>query len=224
MSNLPEAIFKLGIDIDRLPYEAYNRIDSRIELWRDLFTDPYPYDEEFGTKNNGRSLFMRTDKTAEIRGISKYIVMFGWFDLLEFTEMPTNDFSWTIISKNFLDVVKKLGFTEYRLINLRIIERSQFNNVSDKNPRAYEDDTNVKDLIYDDEMFYGFQVLSEINLLTDDSDVLSNEITWLENIPKIPFFFREKNHGGGLLVNQQARNSLEKAGIRGIRFTEPFGI
>ena len=223
MKNLSETIFKLDSKIGSIPYEAYER-KPKTDLWNDLVTDIRPYDDEFETVSNSQSLFMRTTKTNEIKGIPKNIVMFGWFDLLQLTEMPSNNFAWTIISKNFLNVIKKLRFTDYRLINLRIIERSQFSNVGGENPRKYEDDSAVKDLIYDDDMFYGFQVLPRVRLLTEDSDPDINKIIWREDITDVPFFFRGEKFGSGLMVNQEARDALEKAGIQGIQFKTPFTL
>jgi hypothetical protein len=222
MKKISERIFQLESDISRFPYEAYER-KPETDLWKDLDTDPRPYDEEY-EKNYGESLHGITKYIDEIKNLPKHIVMFGWFDLLKLTEMPNNNFAWTIISKHFLDVVKRLGFNDYCLINIRVLERSQFDNVGGENPRKYEDDNFVKNLIYDDEMFYGFQILPRVSLLTDDSDVHQKKITWREDVSEIPFFFREPRHGSGILVNQEARDALEKAGIQGIEFKPPFSL
>jgi hypothetical protein len=217
-----ERVFKLEAKLQNKPYESYSRINSEIELWRDLFTDVRPYNSEFESTEGDDYLDGLTRYPEQIRDLPKHIVMFGWFDLLEMTEMPTNDFSWTIISAKMLKVVKHLGFTDYNLINLRVIERSQFNNIYGENPRDYEDENAVKNLIYNDEMFYGFQVLPRIPLLTDDSDIRTNKIFWREDITELPHFFLDGKFTGQLMVNQEARDALEKAGIRGIEFLSAF--
>jgi hypothetical protein len=221
MKNLPNQVFKLQRSLESLPYEAYSR-NPESDLWRDLDTDPRPYSLIFESTQGQHFLNGVTNYVDEVKDLPKNIVMFGWFDLLQLTEMPNNDFAWTIISKRFLDVVKGLKFNDYRLINIRILERSQFDNVESKNPRDYEDDKIVKNLIYDDEMFYGFQVLPRIPLLTDDSDIRTNKIFWREDITQLPHFFLDGKFTGQLMVNQEARDALEKAGIRGIEFLSAF--
>jgi hypothetical protein len=123
-------------------------------------------------------------------------------------------------------VVKELGFTDYRLINLRVIDRAQFKNVFDElNIRKYENDDAIQHLRYSDDMFYGFQDLSRASLLTEDSDDtnrMGKRVIWRDDIAELPFFFRESRFPGALLVNQEARDALEKAGIRGIQFTPAF--
>jgi hypothetical protein len=221
MKNLPNQVFKLQRSLESLPYEAYSR-NPESDLWRDLDTDPRPYNLIFESTQGQHFLNGVTNYVDEVKDLPKNIVMFGWFDLLQLTEMPNNDFAWTIISKRFLDVVKGLKFNDYRLINIRVLERSQFDNVESKNPRDYEDDNIVKNLIYDDEMFYGFQVLPRIPLLTDDSDIRTNKIFWREDITELPHFFLDGKFTGQLMVNQEARDALEKAGIRGIEFLSAF--
>jgi hypothetical protein len=223
MNQLVDKVYELDSKLQNKPYEVYSRIDAENDLWRDLWTDPRPYEEEFEAVNDD-SLFLRTDDTEKIDNLPEHIVMFGWFDLLPLTEMPSNDFGWTIISRKFLEVVRSLGFTNYRLIHLRVIDRAQFDNVYSENPRKYEDDNAIKDLIYDDDMFYGFQVLPRVRLLTEDSDPDIKKIIWREDITDIPFFFRGERFASGLMVNQEARDALEKAGIQGIEFKPPFSL
>jgi hypothetical protein len=223
MIAIANRVYALRTDVTALPYEVYDRID-RDTLWMDLWTDNIPYDEEVEEANDGWGLSSVLNRD-EPPILPKHVVFFGWFDLLTETELPSNHLGWTIISKRFLEVVKQLGFTDYRLINLRVLDRAQFENVFDENPRTYEAETAIKDLRHDDEMFYGFQVLPRFALLTEDSDDtnrMGKKVIWREDITELPFFFYESQFPGALLVNQEARDALEKAGIRGIQFTPAF--
>jgi hypothetical protein len=222
IGNIP--VYELSMGFHRIPEEAYSRVDSDT-VWSDLWTDSSQYNPEIEAKNDGWGLSDIIDKNGQMF-LPKHILFFGWFDLLDKTELPSNDLGWTIISKRFLEVVKQLGFIDYRLINLRVIDRAQFENVFDEpNIRKYEDNNAMEGLRYNDDMFYGFQVLSRASLLTDDSDRtnrMGKKVSWREDITELPFFFRENRFPGALLVNQEARDALEKAGIRGIQFTPAF--
>jgi hypothetical protein len=224
MTTLPPmTVFELTHDLNRLPDEAYARVDPDT-LWTDLWTEPHEYNDEVEADNDGWGLSSVLNRD-EAPILPKHIVFFGWFDLLIGTELPSNHQGWTIISKRFLEVVKNLGFTDYRLIHLRVIDRAQFENVFDESPRTYEAETAVKDLRHDDEMFYGFQVLPRVALLTEDSDDtnrMGKKVIWRNDVTETPFFFYESRFPGALLVNQEARDALEKAGIRGIQFSPAF--
>jgi hypothetical protein len=224
MNQISEIVYELNYNIDSKPYEAYSRIDGENDLWNDLWTNVQVYDKEFEPTQGEYYLSGITNYTDPMAILPQKIVMFGWFDLLPLTEMPSDSFGWTIISKKILEVVKNLCFTDYRLIHLRVVDRAQFDNVYSENPRKYEDDNAVKDLIYDDDMFYGFQVLPRVRLLTEDSDPDIKKIIWREDITDIPFFFRGERFASGLMVNQEARDALEKAGIQGIEFKPPFSL
>jgi hypothetical protein len=221
---LKTQVYELNIDISALPYDVYDRIDQDT-IWNDLWTDNSLYDPEVEAANEGWGINSILNWNGEPK-LPKQIIFFGWFDLLEKTELPSNHLGWTIISKRFLGVVKQLGFTHYRLINLRIIDRAQFKNVFDEpNIRKYEDNNAAQHLRHSDDMFYGFQVLSRASLLTEDSDDtnrMGKKVTWRDDIPELPFFFYESRFPGVLLVNQEARDALEKAGIRGIQFSPAF--
>jgi hypothetical protein len=216
--------YELSFGFNSIPEEAYSRVDSDT-LWSDLWTEQNEYDSEVEEANDGwglSSILHRDDPPI----LPKHIIFFGWFDLLDKTELPFNILGWKIISKRFLEVVKELGFTDYRLINLRVIDRAQFKNVFDElNIRKYENDDAIQHLRYSDDMFYGFQDLSRASLLTEDSDDtnrMGKRVIWRDDIAELPFFFRESRFPGALLVNQEARDALEKAGIRGIQFTPAF--
>jgi hypothetical protein len=195
------------------------------DLWTDLWTDRLMYSQEL-RKSNEIDIASVIDEVEVPVGLPDKIVMFGWFDLLQKTELPSNSLSWTIISKRFLDVVKQLGFTKYRLIPIRVIDHTPFEYLADEDVRNYENDLAVQGLTYDDDLFYGFQVLTRVQLLTDDSDFFEDRVVWRDKINplELPYFFREPKSPGRLLVNQEARDALEAASIRGIRFIEPFGI
>jgi hypothetical protein len=218
-------VFKLSQDLTVLSEDVYNRVHPET-LWNDLWSESTSFDAKIQAENDDYSLESLLSRTDEPKGIPAKLIFFGWFDLLDKTELPVNSFGWTIISKRFLEVVKELGFTDYRLIHLRVIERAQFDNIfTEPNIRKYEDDATVQGLRYDDELFYGFQVLPRVRLLTDDSDKtnrMGKKVIWRDDVAELPFFFRESRFLGSLLVNQEARDALEKAGIRGLRFTPAF--
>jgi hypothetical protein len=216
-------VFELYPDLNRLPSEARTRIHPDA-FWHDLWTNPSPYNSEVATANDGWELSDVFDKNGAIQ-LPKHIVLFGWFDLLPLTELPTNNLIWTIISKRFLEVIKQLGFVDYNLINLRVIDSSQFEDIFGKNPREFEENTALHDLCYDDEMFYGFQVRPRVSLLTEDSEDtnrMGKKVIWRDDVSEVPLFFHESHFPGRLLVNQEARDALEKAGIRGLRFSPAF--
>jgi hypothetical protein len=224
MNPVSTKVFELSQSFSAVPEEAYRR-NHPDALWNDLWSDNRPYDDEVEAANDDYSIGSLLARIENPKGLPTQMVFFGWFDLLQNTELPSNRFNWTIISKRFLDVVKQIGFIDYRLVNLRVIERSQFENVFNENPRKYENDTALNGLHYDDEMFYGFQVLPRVSLLTENSDKtnhMGKKVIWCDDINEIPFFFRESRFPGALLVNQEARDALEKAGIRGLQFTPAF--
>jgi hypothetical protein len=224
MIQIQTQIYQVTWAFDTLDEEDFKRSHPE-DLWNDLWTDRLVYELEFEELNDMD--FQRAlNRSQELKGLPNKIVMFGWFDLLQKTELPINNLHWTIISNNFLEVVKQLGFTDYRLIPIRVIDRTPFDNVYSAPIRSYENDVEVQNLRYNDNLFYGFQVLPRIKLATDDSDFFENKIIWREDINplELPYFFREPRSQSHLLVNQESRDALESAGIRGIRFIEPFGI
>jgi hypothetical protein len=101
-----------------------------------------------------------------------------------------------------------------------------YDNVYSAPIRSYENDTEVQNLRYDDDLFYGFQVLTRVKILSDDSDLLEDKIIWRDDLDQIelPPFFRSPLGSSRLLVNETAKNALESEGIRGIRFIEPFSL
>jgi hypothetical protein len=214
-------IYQLMHGFNALEEEDYKRKHLE-DVWVDLWTDRLIYESKFKEENEMNI----TDVLDEIeipKGLPEKIVMFGWLDLLQKTEFPSNSLSWSIISKRFLEVINTLGFTEYRLIPIRVIDRTPFDNVYSAEIRSYENESTLHNLQYEDNFFYGFQVLPQVKILTDDSDLFENKVIWRDNIDPfdLPCFFREPKSPGKLLVNQKARDALEVAGIGGIRFIEP---
>jgi hypothetical protein len=221
MIQVQEQIYQVTWAFDTLDEKDFERLHPE-DLWNDLWTDRLLYSQDF-KKLNEIDIVDVLIETDIPKGLPDKIIMFGWFDLLQKTEFPINNLHWTIISKNFLKVVKQLGFTDYRLIPIRVIDRTKFDNIYSLPIRSYENDSEVENLCYDDALFYGFQVLPRVKLLTDDSDFFEDKITWRDDINplELPCFFLEPKSPGELLVNQKARDALETAGIRGIQFTKP---
>jgi hypothetical protein len=226
MMKVQTQIYQIEKNFNALNEEDYERKHPE-DVWDDLWTDRLVYDLKFREEND-MDISDVLDEIELPKGLPNKIVMFGWFDLLEKTELPSNSLSWTIISKNFLEVIKQLGFTDYRLIPIRVIDRTPFDNVYSAPIRSYENDTEVQNLPYNDNLFYGFQVLTRLKILNDESNLFRSErkIIWRDDLDQldIPLFFRSPLGSSRLLVNQKARDALEAAGIRGIRFIEPFGI
>jgi hypothetical protein len=221
MTQFQTQIHQIEKGLGALEEDDYKRIHPE-GLWEDLWTDRLAYESEFEELNDMD--FQRAlNRTQELKGLPNKVIMFGWFDLLQKTELPSNSLSWTIISKQFLEVVKQLGFTDYRLISIRVIDRTPFDNVYSTEIRSYENNSVLQNLQYADDLFYGFQVLTRFKLLTDDSNFFEDKVTWRDDINplELPYFFREPKSPGELLVNQDARDALEAAGIRGIQFTKP---
>ncbi len=224
MNSVKNRIHQIEKSFDALDDEDYKRKHPE-DVWKDLWTDRLIYESKFKEENE----MDITDVLVEIeipKGLPDKTVMFGWFDLLEKTELPSNNLHWTIISKHFLEVVKQLGFIDYRLIPIRVMDRTPFDNVYSAPIRSYENDAELQNLQYDDDLFYGFQVLTRVKILSDESDLWEDKIIWRDDLDQIdlPSFFRSTLGSSRLLVNQEARDALEAAGIRGIRFIEPFGI
>jgi hypothetical protein len=217
-------IYKIAKSFNALEEQDLERSHPD-DVWTDLWTDRLFYNQRFREENE----MDITDVLDEIelpKGLPNKIVMFGWFDLLQKTELPSNSLSWTIISKQFLEVVKQLGFTNYRLIPIRVMDRTSFDNVYSAEIRSYENDANVQNSQYKDDLFYGFQVLTRVKILSDESDLWEDKIIWRDDLDQIelPPFFRSPLGSSRLLVNQEARDALEAADIRGIRFIEPFSL
>jgi hypothetical protein len=221
MIQIQTQIHQVTWAFDTLDEEDFKRSHPE-DLWNDLWTDRLLYSQDF-KKLNEIDIVDVLIETEIPKGLPDKMIMFGWFDLLQKTELPINNLHWTIISKNFLEVVKQLGFTDYRLIPIRVIDRTPFDNVYSAPIRSYENDSEIQNLQYSDNLFYGFQVLTRVKLLTDDSDFFEDKITWRDDINplELPYFFLEPKSPGELLVNQKARDALEAAGIRGIQFTKP---
>ncbi len=224
MSLLKTQIHQVTWAFNTLSEEDFKRSHPE-DLWDDLWTNRIVYESKFRLANE-MDIAGALNAIKPLQGLPNKLIMFGWLDLLQKTELPINNLNWLIISKRFLEVVEQLGFTDYRLIPIRVIDRTPFEYPADEDIFTFENDLAVQDLKYEDDLFYGFQVLSQVKLVTNDTDFFENKVVWLEDINplELPYFFREPENPNPLLVNQAARDALEAAGIRGIRFIEPFGI
>jgi hypothetical protein len=217
-------IYEISFSFNQISESEYGRIDSD-DLWNDLWTNTDQYNEEVKSKNNGWSIegiyYFRDIIPNPV--LPSVIVVFGWFDLLQKTEIPTNNLSWIIVSDRVLKIIHDFQVSP-KLHTIRVIERSQFNNVYSLNTREYENLSSISNLIYRDDFFYGIQ-LDEFQVLTDDSDITARpkKIQWrnLENKP--PAFFTDPK-SPALLVTREGRLALENANIKGIRFLEPFTL
>jgi hypothetical protein len=212
-------LFELQVDMNRFAYENYARIDSD-HLWDDLFTNPDLYNPEVESKNDGWTIDGLLD-VLENPIVPSPIVMLGWFELLEQTELPTNSIHWTVVSNQILEVMHALGVYP-ELHTVRVLERSQFNNPYGLNLRFYEDNANVKGMIYKDDWFYGIRLPRYTVIANHWNSRDKKNVPWLEQFENCPAFFCDPKSPGRIFLLPVARIALEQAEIRGIRFTEPF--
>ena len=213
--------YKVTLSFDRLEEEDRKRISSETS-WDDLWTDSAQYKEEFEAKTEA-SFSGATSCAVNLQGLPEILPMFGWFDLLDKTELALTNIGWMVISNRFVEAIKSTGFNDFRLIPIRVIDRSLFPNL-DVNIRLFEQDRNVTDVRHKDDWFYGFQILEHISVLADDARPVKRDYRLRLDIDslELPPFFREKKSPGELLVSEVGKKALEDAGIRGIRFVEPF--
>ena len=206
---------------NRFGEKEYKRISSET-MWDDLWADSTQYEEEFIAKT-GWGFSGYTNRTIHFKDMPEVIPMFGWFDLLDKTELALTNIGWTVISDRFVKAIQSTGFNNFRLIPIRVIDRSLFPDL-DVNIRLFEQDRNVTNVHHRDDWFYGFQILEHISVLADDADPTKRDYRLRPDIDslELPPFFRAKRARGDFLVSEVGRKALEDAGIRGIRFVEPF--
>jgi hypothetical protein len=190
------------------------------DLWRDLWTNANQYNEIIEKENDDWSIGGIIKVLSEPI-LPSPIVMFGWLDLLQKTDLPQNNIGWTIVSKHFLDIITSFGIKP-KIYKIRVLDRSEFKNIYSENVRRYEKIDFSEVLKFYDEAFFGIS-LPKFQALSDQSDLLSypKKIEWLSLNDRPPAFFLETK-SLKFLVSQEGKDALEKAGLNGIRFTEPF--
>jgi hypothetical protein len=224
MTLPPANLYELSIDFFRISEEEHSRIDPE-DIWEDLWTDVRQYDSDFKILNDGWSVteILSIGDLIEKPIVPDPLVMFGWFDLLKKTELATNSAHWKIVSNRLLHVMKELN-VHPKLHRIRVIERSQFDNVYGEIIRQYENDKAITHLKYSDDSFYGIQ-LEEFSVINDNWDIWDKEnIPWKTMTVQLPPFFVDPKSPGQILVTSEGRTALELAGIRGVRFLEPFTL
>jgi hypothetical protein len=215
------ALYGLKLGFNYLTEEDYSRENSE-NLWDDLWTNIDQYDKEVKQNNSNYSI-QKVYKWIENPIIPSPIVVFGWFDLLEKTDYPCNNLNWKIFSKRLLSIAFSLG-VELKTHPLRVLERAKFSNVYSENVRKYENIIYDEISEYRDDWFYGVQ-LPMFSITSENWNAFDTEnINWLESTEPPPAFFVDPKSPSEILITSQAREALEKAEIKGIRFTEPFGI
>lgn len=222
-SNLTDTLYEFAADVSQLPQDAYARV-HRDELWFDLWTDKNAYDREYKTINQGWSIdgILSLGDLLEQPVLPKRLVMFGWFDLLEHTDLPTNAVHLPVISSRVLAVLHGLGLRP-RVHQVRVLDRAAFGNVYGENVRSYENDAIAAGVRYRDDWFYAVQ-FEEFSVLAQSSDltVLPRTILWRDDNLNPPAIFVDPKSPGQLIVTPEARAALEAAGVQGVRFTTPF--
>jgi hypothetical protein len=217
-------LYKISRDFNSLSDEDYNRKYSE-DTWDDLWTDIDQYDIEVKKLNNNFSIQSIYNRQGWLDNpiLPNTIVVFGWFDLLEKTEFPKNNLSWMIFSKRIIDLIYSLG-VKPKLHSIRILERAQFRNIYSENVRKYEIIEYSENLTFRDDWFYGVQ-FPTFSVTSDDWNALDTKnIKWRELTEAPPAFFVDPKSPGELLITSEARDALEKAEIRGLRFTPPFSF
>jgi hypothetical protein len=214
-------IFGVKSNFDYLTEDDMSRGNPN-STWNDLWTNLDLYNQEVEKNNNGWSIqgIVHFEDIIGVLELPSPIVTFGWFDLLKKTDFPTSNLSWTIVSKKFLEVISSFNIYP-KIYPIRVLNRAKFDNIYSENIRKYENIEYSEVLEFGDDLFYGIS-LPNFPVLTDESDITASpkSINWLE-ITETPEFFVDPK-SSELLVNYQGRDALEKAGLNGIRFTEPF--
>jgi hypothetical protein len=221
--NLSDAVYEFVADVAQLPQAAYARLHPD-DLWFDLWTDKNAYDRAYKEANAGWSIdgILSLGDLLEQPVLPERLVLFGWFDLLEQTDLPTNSVHWPIVSSRVLSALQTLQ-VEPKLHRVRVLDRTPFSNVYGEDVRRYETDAAVAEVQFRDDWFYGIQ-LQAVNILSDDSDLnaFPPKIVWRRDVDGVPPCFVDPKSPGRLLVTREARDALETAGVRGVRYTAPF--
>jgi hypothetical protein len=222
---LADTLYKLRADVSQLSQEAYSRVHSD-ELWYDLWTDKKAYNRDYKALNKGWSIdgILSLGDLLEKPVLPECLVMFGWFDLLDKTDLPTNTVHWPIVSGRVLTAIHGLGLKP-RVQRIRVLDRSQFGNVYGEDVRKYENDSFADEVRYRDDWFYGI-AFQEISVLADDSDLIASppRVKWREDLETLPAFFIDPKSPRELLVTNEGRAALESAGVQGVKYTKPFQL
>jgi hypothetical protein len=217
-------LYELSVAFDRISDEEYARVNSD-EVWRDLWTNINQYDSDFKSLNDDWSVagILSLGDLLSNPVLPEPIVMFGWFDLLNKTELPTNSVRWTIVSKRLLNLMCQF-VSQPKIHQVRVLDRAQFSNVYSEKIRQYENDELISQIHHLDDWFYGIE-LEEFSVI--DSDWNSEDtknIPWKPLTVSPPAFFVDPKSPGQILVTSEGRTAVETAGIRGIRFIPPFSL
>jgi hypothetical protein len=223
--NLSDTLYKLIPDVSALPQGAYARIHQD-DLWFDLWTDKKAYDCDYKLLNQGWPIdgILSLGDLLEKPILPDSLVMFGWFDLLQQIDLPTNIVHWPIVSNRILAALHDLGIRPH-IHRIRVLDRSYFGNVYGENVRNYEDDSFAAEVPHRDDWFYAI-VLQEISVLADESDLIASppRVKWREDLETLPAFFIDPKSPRELLVTNEGRAALESAGVQGVKYTKPFQL
>ncbi len=215
-------LWKIARNLDALPDEAFSRMHPD-NVWVDLWTNRDTYEKYIKTFIPDGSASYDFKDFEKINSRPKVIPMFGWFDLLPLTEMPANYLRWVVISSRILECIKNFSEVRYKTYPIRVLDRSQYEDVYSQNVRNYEGEI-PSTLNYRDDWFLAIELSDEISLLDPESDLLESPTKriWREDAAQIPLpaFFTEKMHGG-IFVSAEGKKALEDAEIKGIEFIDP---
>jgi hypothetical protein len=222
IKSLKNQIFSLLPAVNRLETKDYLRKNSD-EAWYDLWTNYQVYEEDINfdeLNNSSGGIRGILNENFQVKGIPSPIVMYGWLDLLEKTELPSNNLEWPIASNRLLEILGT--FLELEKYPIRILERSQFEHTYEENLRKYEIIEYSENLVCRDNWYYGFQVKNKIKLLDEKSDLLNEKYVFANTLETLPHFFYDEMLRGQLFCSIEGRKILEKEDIRGIQFVKPF--
>ncbi len=198
----------------------------------DLWNDYTVYNKLFSGMNNDWMIDSFDtgdfDNNFPFKEIAVPQPFFGWYDILKIRELPQNNFRWTIVSKKLLEVLSHFRNFEYKTIPIRVFNRAKIENLYSLNVRDFENEDFAKKFDFKDNEFFEIQIHSRLSILDDKTNVFGSrkDFIFREGIDydAAPTIFRDPKSPGDLIVKQEVREALEQAGIKGIRFTEPFAI
>jgi hypothetical protein len=155
----------------------------------------------------------------------------GFLDRLHQTDYLYNDLGWPLISKRMLYVLRSVGEFPHKVISARIYDYG----FQDQGSNNYEGRTTQPAGEFNED-YVGLQTLEHVDGIDPDSCVYEDDypgilppslISWSlkEPVSGFPPIFRLNRAGEDILlfVSPAAKEALENAGIKGIRFTEYEG-
>jgi hypothetical protein len=144
------------------------------------------------------------------------------FETLEWSDFPTNDAHWPLMSLRMVETLESLGDFPHRRIPVTMVD--------DKAKTPFDDSGNLQTGVATDERFFAVQLTEHLDAFDwDNSEYVRSRIApaTVRQVTKLvlkeppggyPPLFRLAAKPQHLFVIAAARQGLEKIGIRGVRF------